>query len=112
MLTATVPAGLIDAVLADTGRESQCQRQLPARMVVYYVMALALYAQASYQEVLRCLLEGVRWLCLSGTAMAVADKSAITKARTRLGSASLNSLKELFARVARPLAEADTPGAW
>jgi hypothetical protein len=109
VLTTTVPAGLIDAVLADTGRQSRRQRQLPARLVVYYVMALALYAQASYGEVLRCLLEGVRWLRLGGTGPAVADKSAITKARTRLGPAPL---QELFARVARPLAEPDTPGAW
>jgi Insertion element 4 transposase N-terminal len=48
VLTATVPAELVDTVLAETGRQSQRQRQLPARVVVYYVMALALYAQASY----------------------------------------------------------------
>ena len=84
VLTTTVPAGLIDAVLADTGRQSRRQRQLPARLVVYYVMALALYAQASYGEVLRCLMEGVRWLRLSGTDPALADKSAICRARTRL----------------------------
>src|SRR3954454_22250624 len=60
VLTTIVPAGMIDAVLADTGRQSRRQRQLPARLVVYYVMALALYAQASCGEVLRCLLEGVR----------------------------------------------------
>src|ERR671928_219821 len=109
VLTSTVPAGLVDAVLADTGRQSRRQRQLPARLVVYYVIALALYAQASYGEVLRCLLEGVRWLRLAGAAGASADKSAITKARARLGAAPL---KELFARVACPLAAADTPGAW
>ena len=109
VLTITVPAELIDAVLADTGRQSRRQRQLPARLLVYYVMALALYAQASYGEVLRCLLEGVRWLRLDGTGPALADKSAITKARARLGPAPL---KELFARVARPLAEPETPGAW
>ena len=109
VLTSTVPAALIDTVLADTGRQSQRQRQLPARLVVYYVMALALYAQASYGEVLRCLFEGVRWLRLGGTDVALADKSAITKARARLGTAPLRAL---FARVARPLAEADTPGAW
>ena len=51
VLTATVPAGMIDAVLGETGRQSRRQRQLPARLVVYYVMALALYAQASYGEV-------------------------------------------------------------
>ena len=109
VLTITVSAGLIDAVLAETGRQSRRQRQLPARLVVYYVMALALYAQASYGEVLRCLLEGVRWLRLAGADLALADKSAITKARIRLGA---TPLQELFARVARPLAEAGTPGAW
>ena len=109
VLTTTVPASLIDAVLADTGRQSRRQRQLPARLVVYYVMALALYAQASYGEVLRCLLEGVRWLRLKGADPALADKSAITKARIRLGA---SPLKQLFARVARPLAEPDTRGAW
>src|SRR4051794_7376090 len=66
VLTTTVPAALIDAVLVATQRQSQRHRQLPAPLVVYYVMALALYAQASYGEVLRCLLEGVRWLRLGG----------------------------------------------
>src|SRR5919107_1430634 len=59
VLTTTVPAALINAVLVATQRQSQRHRQLPAPLVVYYVMALALYAQASYGEVLRCLLEGV-----------------------------------------------------
>ena len=109
VLTTTVPGKMIDAVLADTGRQSRRQRRLPARLVVYYVMALALYAQASYGEVLRCLLEGVRWLRLRGAEVALADKSAITRARTRLGAAPLQGL---YARVARPLAVPDTPGAW
>ena len=109
VLTTTVPAALIDAVLAETGRQSQRYRRLPARLVVYYVMALALYAQASYGEVLRCLVEGVRWLRLSGTAPALADKSAICRARTRLGPAPL---KALYARIAAPFATPDTPGAW
>ena len=87
VLTATVPAALVDAVLAETGRQSQRQRQLPARLVVYYVMALALYAQSSYGEVLRGLLEGVRWLRLGGAELAVATKSAVTRARVRLGTA-------------------------
>jgi hypothetical protein len=109
VLTATVPAAMIGAVLGETGRQSRRQRQLPARLVVYYVMALALYAQASYGEVLRCLLEGVRWLRLRGADVASADKSAITKARIRLGP---DPLRQLFERVARPCAEPGTPGAW
>jgi Insertion element 4 transposase N-terminal len=102
VLTTTVPASLIDAVLEDTERQSVRQRSLPARLVVYYVMALALYGQASYGEVLRCLLEGVRWLHRGGTSLAFATKSSITKARRRLGPAPL---AELYRRVARPLAE-------
>lgn len=109
VLTTTVPAALIDAVLEDTRRQSARQRSLPARLVVYYVMALALYGQASYGEVLRCLLEGVRWLCRGGTALALATKSSITKARRRLG---VEPLAELYRRVARPLAAPDLPGAF
>jgi hypothetical protein len=109
VLTATVPAALVDAVLAETGRQSQRQRQLPARLVVYYVMALALYAQSSYGEVLRCLLEGVRWLRLGGAELAVATKSAVTRARVRLGAAPV---RVLFERLARPFATPGVPGAW
>src|SRR5215212_2017365 len=65
---------------------------------------------ASYGEVLRCRTEGVRcWLRLRGAAVVLADKSAIAKARVRLGT---EPLKALSARVACPLAEAGTPGAW
>jgi hypothetical protein len=72
-------------------------------------MALVLFAQASYGEVLRCLLEGVRWLRLKGGGTALAGKSAITRARIRLGIAPM---RELYERVARPLAEPGLPGAW
>lgn len=109
VLSKTVPAPLIDAVLAETGRQSQRQRQLPARVVVYYVIALALYARTSYGEVLRCLLEGLRWLHGWRSAIPVASKSAISQARTRLGAAPL---KCLFERAAVPLADRQTPGAW
>jgi hypothetical protein len=109
VLTTTVPAALIDAVLVATQRQSQRHRQLPAPVVVYYVMALALYAQASYGEVLRCLLEGVRWLRLGGLDAMGASKSAITRARIRLG---VTPMRELFQRVAHPMADPGTPGAW
>jgi hypothetical protein len=109
VLTTTISAELVDAVLAETGRESQRHRQLPARLVVYYVLALALYAQASYGEVLRCLLEGLRWLRLDGADPALATKSAITRARSRLG---VQPLQALFRRLAQPFAAPGTPGAW
>lgn len=56
------PRSQIDAVLAATGRGSRRQRDLPAHVVVYYVIALALYMQSSSREVLRCMCEGVEWI--------------------------------------------------
>src|SRR5690349_166976 len=109
VLSLTVPAALVDEVLAETGRQSQRYRQLPARLVVYYVMALALFAQASSGEVLRCLLEGVRWLRWRGEVVRLASKAALTKARVRLGPAPL---RLLYGRIARPLAPSAVPGAW
>ncbi len=56
------PPDKVRAVLAGAGKQSVRQRDLPAHVVVYYVIALALYMQSSYREVLRCLLEGIQWL--------------------------------------------------
>jgi hypothetical protein len=57
------PIAKIQEILEQTQRASVLERDLPAHVVVYYVIALALYMRSSYREVLRCLLEGVRWLC-------------------------------------------------
>jgi Insertion element 4 transposase N-terminal len=59
VITRTVPRARVHAALARTGKNSRRQRDLPAPVVVYYVIALALYMQSSYREVLRCLLEGI-----------------------------------------------------
>jgi Insertion element 4 transposase N-terminal/Transposase DDE domain len=109
VLTTTLPPTLIDEVLTATGRHSHRKRQLPARTMVYYVIALALYGPVSCTEVLRCLIEGLRWLRRGAGDLPVACKSAITQARTRPGP---EPLRRLYAAVARPLARPDTPGAW
>src|SRR5919197_795484 len=57
-LTHTFPPGLVDQAVRETGRAEQRHRLLPARVVVYFVLALALYSQAAYEEVMRCLVEG------------------------------------------------------
>ena len=62
VIAKTVPLTKVHGALAATGRSSIRQRDLPAHVVVYYVIALALYMQSSYREVLRCLLEGLQWL--------------------------------------------------
>ena len=51
------PLATVKSVLASTGKSSMRQRDLPAHVVVYYVIALALFMQSSSREVLRCLLE-------------------------------------------------------
>ena len=61
VLTATFPPEMVDAVVADLGREQQRHRLLPARLVVYYVLAMALFSSAGYEEVMRALVEGLAW---------------------------------------------------
>ena|SRR5665647_562624 len=62
VITRTVPLTKVHGALTATGKHSIRQRDLPAHVVVYYVIALALYMHSSYREVLRCLLEGLQWL--------------------------------------------------
>jgi hypothetical protein len=62
VLTASVPLDVVHAVLQETELTSERERALPAHVMVYRSIALALNADVSTREVLRCLLEGVRWL--------------------------------------------------
>ena len=48
------PTDQVRQVLKETKRGSVRERDLPAQVVVYYVIALALYMRSSYREVLRC----------------------------------------------------------
>ncbi len=105
----TFPRARIDAVLAATGTTSLRQRDLPAHVVVYYAIALALYMHSSYREVLRCLLEGVQWLMDPSVTLKVAGNSGISQARTRLG---WEPLRQLHDEVVKPIAVAASIGAW
>jgi Insertion element 4 transposase N-terminal/Transposase DDE domain len=105
----TFPLEKIRASLAATRKESVRERDLPAHVVVYYVIALALYMQSSYREVLRCLLEGIQWLVEPGAGINVAGNSGISQARTRLG---WEPVRQLHDDVVRPVAVAATKGAW
>ena len=109
VVTKTFPPEKVRAVLAACKKESERQRDLPARVVVYYVIALALYMQSSYREVLRCLLEGIQWLAEPSTGIHVAGNSGISQARTRLG---WEPLQQLHDAIVKPIAVADTKGAW
>lgn len=109
VLTKTFPMTTIETVLRASGRDSIRQRDLPAHVVVYYVIALALYMQSSYREVLRCLLEGIQWLLGPDTVVNVAGKSGISQARTRLG---WQPVQRLHDEVVKPIAVESTKGAW
>jgi hypothetical protein len=109
VIAKTVPLAKVHATLAATGRSSIRQRDLPAHVVVYYVIALALYMHSSYREVLRCLLEGLQWLQDPSAALRVAGRSGISQARTRLGSEPLRALHD---EIVGPIALPETKGAW
>jgi hypothetical protein len=102
------PLKEVRRVLADTGKAGERERDLPAQVMVYYAIALALYTGSSTREVLRCLLEGVRWLW-GAEAVRIAGKSGISQARTRLGA---EPLRRLYEQVVRPIATRATRGAW
>jgi hypothetical protein len=114
-LTSTFPPDLVDQVVEQAGRSEQRRRLLPARVVVYFVLALALYSHAAYEEVMRCLVEGLGWAPRARRGRRswpywhVPGASALAEARERLGA---EPLELLFAQAARPLATKATRGAW
>jgi hypothetical protein len=109
VIAKTFPVEKIQAVLAATGKASRRQRDLPAHVVVYYVIALALYMHSSYREVLRCLLEGIQWLMEPGAKVRVTGNSGISQARSRLGA---SPVRQLHDELVQPIAVAQTKGAW
>ena len=109
VLTRTFPPGLVDEVIEVSGRGEQRSRLLPARLVVYYVLGLALFSESSYEEVMRNLVEGLSWQAGWRQQWKMPSKSAIFQARQRLGP---EPLVELFERGCGPLATEHTPGAW
>ena len=108
VIARTFPPEEVRRVLAETGKASERERDLPAHVMVYYAIALALYTTSGTREVLRCLLEGLRWLW-GAEAVRVAGKSGISQARSRLGEAPL---RRMYEQVVRPIATPATKGAW
>jgi hypothetical protein len=103
------PLSEVRRVLTQAGKSSKRERELPAHLVVYYVIAMALFMNASCREVLRCLLEGVHWLSDGAGSPKIATKSGISQARSRLGS---QVMQRLYEEVVKPIAGARTRGAW
>lgn len=109
VLTRLVPRELVDEVVLASGRQEKRLRKLPARVVVYFVMALSLFHGESYEEVMRKLVQGLRWSRIWRADWVVPTSGALTQARQRLGA---EVMRNLFERVAVPCAQRSTQGAW
>jgi len=109
VLTRVFPPDLVDEVIADAGRTEQRHRTLPARVMAYFAIGMALYSEGSYEDVLSQLTDGLSWASRWEQSFTPPSKSAIFQARVRLGH---EPLAALFAKVAKPLATEQAPGAW
>lgn len=105
VLTRVFPPAVVDDVIAEVGRMQRRTRILPSRIVVYYVLGLALFSHSSYDEVIRLLIAGQSWSSGWSQSWQVPTKAALYKARLRLG---FEPLRGLFDRVAKPIAAASS----
>lgn len=90
-LTQQVPFEMIDAVLAETGAVQRRVRALPARVVVYLLLAGCLFAELGYRQVWHRLLAG-----LDGLDLPAVTTAALSQARRRLGTAPMRALFDLL----------------
>ena len=110
VLASSVPRDVVDEAIAEAGKGARRARgKLPPHVMVYFVMALALFADDDYEEVAARLTETLRgWDCWE-TDWETPTRGGITQARQRLGP---EPLAGVFAQVAVPVAGLDTAGAF
>ena len=109
VLASSVPRDVVDDAIVVTGKGARrAGGKLPPHVVVYLVMALALFAGDDYEEVAARLTETLRgWGCWGD--WEVPTKGAVTQARKRLGP---EPMAQVFSQVAAPVADLDTAGAF
>ena len=110
VLASSVPRDAVDGAVAAAGRQAKrSDGRLPPHVMVYFVMAMALFADEDYEEVAGRLSETlVSWGCWDSE-WAVPTSGGITQARQRLG---YEPVRDLFAEVAVPVADQLTRGAF
>ena len=108
-LTRLVPRELVDEVVASAGRKEIRKNKLPARVMVYFVMAMALFYGDAYEEVMRKLASGLDYMGTWRREWEVPSPGGLCHARQRLGA---DVMRELFERVTVPCAMRSTKGAW
>jgi len=110
VLASSVPRDVVDDAIAEAGKGARRARgKLPPHVMVYFVIALALFADDDYEEVAARLTETLRgWDCWDAD-WEVPTSGGITQARQRLGP---EPMAGVFAQVAVPVADLDTIGAF
>lgn len=109
LMTRVFPPDVVDEVITEEGKTEQRHRSLPARVMAYFSMGMALHSEGSYEDVLGLLTDGLAWSLPDAEPVKLPSKSAIFQARDRLG---FEPVKALFDRVAQPLATPETPGSF
>ena len=109
VLADVLPRDLIEEVLNETGKREQRSRLLPAHVIVRFCQAMCLFYDDDYEEVMRKLAGSLEDMNSWSRNWHVPSVSAISQARGRLGP---EPMRVLFERIAVPLAELGTKGAW
>ena len=110
VLASSVPRDAVDDAVVAAGRGARrAGGKLPPHVMVYFVMALALFADDDYEEVAARLAQTLQgWGCWEKD-WEVPTRGGITQARQRLGP---EPVAEVFSQVAVPVADLDTAGAF
>jgi hypothetical protein len=104
VLAKVFPPELVDRVVDEAGAREQRKRTLPARVVVYLLLAMVLFFQSGYGEVWNKLVRGLEWAGQFRDRVALGmqpSPAAVTQARRRLG---WQVMEQLLEAVAGPLA--------
>lgn len=109
VLAEVVPRDFIEDCLLETGKREQRTRLLPAHVMVRFCQAMCLFPDDDYEEVMRKLVGSLKSMESWRGDWQVPTTSAITQARQRLGA---EPLRLLFERIAEPVADPGTKGAW
>ena len=109
VLERVIPAATVEPLLERFGVTSKRERKLPAKFMVYFIIALCLFKHKAMRETLRTVLEECPTIGGHPRPEAIATSGAITKARNRLG---VSVMESLYTEFVTPLATRDTPGAF
>jgi len=108
VLARAFPREAVEEAVEAAGAREQRSRMLPAWLTVYFVLGLALFMDMGAGRVMRKLAGTLAWAA-RGVTVTIPSEEALSNARARLGSAPL---RLLFEKVAGPLAEPGSPGAF